>query len=295
MQAKVLDLSFSQIPDPDWVQRRVQEGVVAIFQDVWTGGYASNDILQAVAPVNLRFIREGGAIPCIYTNAAPWRTPRVWYTESLRNAGTMMQDVRRVMVDIEIQAGDNYINPERALEFIQMWERDLPVCTYSADWFVGLWKLLLGDANRVWNGRPYIHARYDGIPDLSVNPPRHPLGPLVGKQYRGSHTIEGVSVDASVMDSSFFKENEMLTAEDIEKIVAEVHGLFEKDTQKTFVRMTGRPEVYILTEDQELVHAVSAEVFSAQEPAWDVTELPKDHSVWKLRTTYPAGVPEELS
>lgn len=218
MQIKALDLSFSSL-DAAWVARRVAEGVDVIFQCCWTGGYANNDQLRQVAEPNLRAIREGGAMPAPYTNAAPWRTPQVWYEETLRNAGAEMQHARLVLVDIEIADGDLYIVPELALEFIEKWEADgFPTWTYSADWFVGLWKLLLGDANRVNMGRPYLHARYDGIPDLAVNPPRHPLGPLAGKQYRGSHDIEGVTVDASVTDSSFFTEEDVLTQEEHDQL-----------------------------------------------------------------------------
>lgn len=295
MQQSVLDLSFSSIPNPGWVERRVAEGVVAIWQDVWTGGYASNDLLRAVAATNLRFIREGGASPCIYANASPWRTPQTWHNESVRNAGTEYQYVKYVMVDIEIAEDRNPIRPELVREFINLFRADGKiVCTYSADWYVGWWKLQLGDVNAVWLGEPYMHARYDGIADLAVRPPVHPLGPLAGKQYLNSHTVEGVSVDTSVMDSSFFEEEDMsypIPQDEIDRIAKAVHDLMERDTQRTYVRMIGRPEVFELSEDQRLTHAVSGDVFGVQEPSWDVQDLPPEHDIWNLRTEFPGGNP----
>ena len=199
-QGRVYDLSFFRIPDPGWVARRVAEGVELFIQDVWTGGYANNDSLRTVAEHNLRMIREGGGRAAIYTNAAPWRTPQLWFEESVRNAGAEITHVNLVVIDLEIAEDNLYINPDDVLAFIKLWEdAGFVVWTYSGDWYVGFWKLLLGDANRVNFGKPYWHARYDGIADLMVNPPRHPLGPLAGKQY-GWTDIEGGTVDLNVFD-----------------------------------------------------------------------------------------------
>lgn len=67
-----------------------------------------------------------------------------------------------------------------------------------------------------------------------------------------------------------------------------------KNEADVYVRAEGHPEVYRLNEEnQELIHAVNMEVFMAQTP--DPSKvLPKDHSVFKLRTVFPAGVPPEL-
>ncbi len=204
-QGKVLDLAFSEI-DAAWVERRVAEGVEMIVQDIWTGGYANNDRLREVAANNLRAIRHGRARPAVYSNASVWRTPQLWFDESQRNAGSELQYAELVMVDLEIADGDKYIDPDAVWAFIDLWEpARFPAWTYSADWYAGLWKLRLGDASRVNFNKPYVHARYDGIPDLVVNPPRHPLGPLAGKQYAGSLEIEGVSVDLNVWDMDLLR------------------------------------------------------------------------------------------
>lgn len=63
---------------------------------------------------------------------------------------------------------------------------------------------------------------------------------------------------------------------------------------QVFVRPQGRSEVYRFMEDQSLVGVVSGDVFLVEGTWPEVKELPKTHPIWKLRTTYPSGVPAEL-
>lgn len=204
-----LDLSFSRIPDVGWVERRRAEGIKVIFQCVWTGGYASNEDVRAVAASNLSKIRAGGVIPAVYSNAAPWRTPDLWLSESLTNMGVATQYVKHVMVDVEITAYEEprYPTPAAVREFIGMWEsRGYRVCTYSADWYLGRWVTWLGKAADINFGRPYIPAQYDNSPALVT--PRFSMGPLAGKQYRNSHDVEGVTVDSLSVSNDYLNIQE---------------------------------------------------------------------------------------
>jgi len=194
------DVSYSRLTK-EWVAGRVAEGVEIIVQDVWTGGYLNNGTLNALAPGNLRAIREGGAIPAIYANAAIWRTPQIWFDESVKNAGTELQYVKLVVIDIEIKEGNDVIDPALVWEFIKLWEdAGFTVWTYSGDWYVGFWKLQLGNANLVNFNRPYWYAAYDG--KAVIGQPFHPLGPVAGKQY-GWKDEEGVTVDLNVFNSDY--------------------------------------------------------------------------------------------
>lgn len=268
-QGKVLDLSFSRIPDTGWVERRVADGVEMIIQDVWTGGYANNDRLREVAEPNLRMIRQGGATPAIYTNAAPWRTPETWFWESVRNAGAELEHAQHVMVDLEIANGYEVIDPDDVWRFLRMWEdTGRKILTYSGDWYVRLWKAILG-LNSLDFGKPYVHARYDGIPELLVNQPRHPLGPLAGKQY-GWTDIEGVTVDLNVFDMDIFKKE-------------------EADDMPRLVRKEGTSHVYVVT-GAHLESVVSQEV--AGTLGYDLTKvenLPPGHPIWKLPALFGGG------
>lgn len=195
-EARGLDVSYSTLTAA-WVARRVSEGVELIIQDVWTGGYLNNAALKAIAESNLRAIREGGCIPAIYTNAAPWRPTQLWFDESVKNAGAELAHVQLVVIDLEIAEGNNYINPDDVRTFIELWEGiGKTVWTYSGDWYAGFWKTIVGE-RAVDFGKPYWYAKYDGV--ASLGKPTHPLGPIAGKQY-GWTDIEGVTVDLNVFD-----------------------------------------------------------------------------------------------
>ena len=53
---KGLDISFSE-PSAQWWQDRRAEGYEAMVQNLWTGGFASNEGIKAVAANNLRRAR----------------------------------------------------------------------------------------------------------------------------------------------------------------------------------------------------------------------------------------------
>src|SRR3989337_1290427 len=67
---KGLDLSFAK-PPLDWWQRRKAEGYRIAFICLWTGGYAGNAGIKAVAETNLRNARLAGLIVAGYANASP--------------------------------------------------------------------------------------------------------------------------------------------------------------------------------------------------------------------------------
>lgn len=297
-QVKCLDLSFSPIPNVGWVERRKAEGIEAIFQCVWTGGYANNDRLQLVARPNLEKILMGGCIPAVYSNAAPWRLPTLWYNESLRNMGGMEAYVEHAMVDVEISdpnAEYMYPPPAYVQEFIRLWESTgRKVCTYSADWFVRAWKTWLGKAADVDFGRPYVPAKYDNIADYTVNPPVHPLGPVAGKQYKNTHTIEGVQVDALVIDGSFFgiggDEDDMFTDDDRKLLEA-----IRRRVEGHYVKVEGTTAIYKY-DGEKLVHQSFAGLTVGEEnPGFeDIAAYPEDHLIWRTPVYYPAGVPDKM-
>ncbi len=207
---KVLDVAFSRITSA-WAQARLTEGWEVLIQDCWTGGYANNDALRAVAESNLRVWREAGGKTAIYTNAAPWRSPQVWFDETVKNAGSELQHITRVLVDIEIAEGNTVIKPADVRTYIKMWQdAGFTVATYSGDWYVGFWKIAPGQTwvlgSPIDFGVPYWYASYDNVPILGQ--PTHPLGPVVGKQYGGSPPdLDGVTVDFNVFEDSFFKDS----------------------------------------------------------------------------------------
>lgn len=208
---KALDVAFSRI-SPQWCNDRQAEGWRLLIQDVWTGGYANNAGLRAVAEANLRDWRQQGGLTAVYSNAAPggWMydfgrtTPRLWVEESERNAGAELQHCVGSVADFEIADGNLIIYYSDMVEFIDRLEGwGKPAGTYSGDWFVGLMKLRYGDASKVQFGKPYWYARYDNVPIVRPSEVAHPMGPVKAKQYGGSQ-IAGVTVDENVFDDDFF-------------------------------------------------------------------------------------------
>lgn len=205
-QILALDLSTSRLTR-EWVAQQRASGIEVIYQCGWTGGYKVNDQIRAVCQSNLRAIREGGCIPGLYSNANPWYGAAISYMETKANAGPEYANVPLIMIDIEIAEEGNPIRPEQVKAMIGYFQSDSKrIVTYSADWYVGWWKLQLGDANAVYIGEPYVHARYDGDSNILIRPPVHPIGPLAGKQYRGSHDRSGVTVDADALDASLIAQ-----------------------------------------------------------------------------------------
>ena len=226
---KVLDVSFSRI-SPAWAHGRMAEGWELLIQDVWTGGYANNDRLRAIAAANLRDWRGAGGRTAIYSNAAPWRAPQRWFEESLLNAGSEFEHCAGVVIDYEIADGQQLIADEAMVEFIGLWRTTgKPLGTYSGDWFVGMMRARgKGFADP---SLPYWYARYDGIAAINPGEVAHPLGPVLAKQYGGGE-LDGVTVDFNVFDPGFFPEEDDMSLYDskiVDGIKALADGQFVSD------------------------------------------------------------------
>jgi GH25 family lysozyme M1 (1,4-beta-N-acetylmuramidase) len=135
----------------------------------------------------------------------------------------------------------------------------------------------------------------------------------IGWQWRGTTPLFGESVDLNVFDLHWVEarmreaglpgdDNEPggpdmpLSDDDVKRItdaVAErVRNDRERDTSRVYVAHAGY--VYVLTEDQRLVHVVNPTVLTAQDPAWDIQPVGADSPILNLPTVYPAGVPAPL-
>jgi len=201
---KGLDLSFAR-PPLDWWQRRRAEGFEIMFQCLWTGGYAGNDGIRAVAADNLRNARAAGFIVGGYANASPptWWPLATQVMEIRRNAGSEWAALDRVAIDLEI-AG---LTMARAFELADALaaEGKRTDIGYTARWF---WSGHMGNSQdprwlrfKLWN------ANYDWNPDIDFG--AAPYGPwkmtdLVGEQYQGTTQLDGYAVDLNTfIDSAF--------------------------------------------------------------------------------------------
>lgn len=71
---------------------------------------------------------------------------------------------------------------------------DYPHGLYSAAW----WWIPATGNSQLWAGERWWTADYDGVPDLSVFRPFAGITQLAGKQYQGTTSLEGMTVDLSV-------------------------------------------------------------------------------------------------
>jgi len=78
------------------------------------------------------------------------------------------------------------------------------VCIYTGGWFWNSFNLAGQDFSDV----PCWLADYDGNPAMDTAPLAK-LGPVIGKQYKNSHDVGGVTVDANTFADSFLKEDDM--------------------------------------------------------------------------------------
>lgn len=203
---KGIDLSFSRVP-PGWVAKRQAKGFQVFAACLWTGGLAGNDGIKAVAENNLRAFREAGVLYMGYANASPpnWWPLSVQMEHIIENAGAEWGPLRRIAIDLEI-AGLTY---ERALELgdtINGHGKETEIA-YSAAWF---WNGHMGGTTDPrWRQRfPWIWpADYDGDPRVETTRLFGPwtLADVVGKQYQGTTSLDGVQVDLNIFDLDLFK------------------------------------------------------------------------------------------
>lgn len=190
---------------PKWCHDRLAEGWDGIIQGAWSGGFAPPlySTMQKATRQSLRNMRAEGGITCFYTNAAPWRTPQVWFDETMRAVGNEYQDCSRIFVDHELRDGALYTRPENVDEFIRLLRTlGKPVDGYSADWFLNT--QVTAGLRITFDLDAYWYAAYDGQAVLGL-PRRKMCARIGGKQYQGSTTIDGVSCDLNVFDGSLFR------------------------------------------------------------------------------------------
>ncbi len=199
---KGLDLSFSEPPAQWWHDRR-DEGYEVMVQCVWTGGFASNDGIKAVAETNLRNARLAGFRVAAYANASPpdWWPLVTQMTHIRANMGGEWDRVKDVVIDVEIPG----ITKARVMELADGLEAVGKVCDvlYTGRWF---WVGHMGNSkDPAWRRFRLWSAHYDWNPDIDFgNSPYGPwtLAEVIGEQYQGSTNVAGGTVDLNTfMDS----------------------------------------------------------------------------------------------
>ncbi len=200
---KGLDLSFSEPPAQWWHDRR-DEGYEVMVQCVWTGGFASNDGIKAVAETNLRNARLAKFRRAVYANASPpdWWPLVTQMTHIRANMGGEWDRVKDVVVDVEIPG----ITKSRVMELADGLEAVGKVCDvlYTGRWF---WVGHMGNSkDPAWRRFRLWSAHYDWNPDIDFGD--NPYGPwtlaeVIGEQYQGSTNVAGGTVDLNTFKDSW--------------------------------------------------------------------------------------------
>lgn len=198
-----LDISFSKPPAQWWHDRR-SEGYGIAVQDVWTGGFASNDGIKAVAETNLRNARLADFRVAAYANASPpdwW--PLVTQMHHIRaNMGGEWDRVKDVVIDVEIPG----ITKARVMELADGLEAvgKIADVLYTGRWF---WAGHMGNSKDIaWRRFRLWSAHYDWNPDIDFGD--SPYGPwtlaeVIGEQYRGSTNVAGGTIDLNTFKDSW--------------------------------------------------------------------------------------------
>ena len=200
---KGLDISFSR-PSAQWWEDRRAEGYEIAVQDVWTGGFASNDGIKAVAETNLRNARLAGFRVAAYANASPpdWWPLVTQMTHIRANMGGEWDRVKDVVVDVEIPG----ITKDRVMELADGLEAAGKVCDvlYTGRWF---WVGHMGNSQDIaWRRFRLWSAHYDWNPDINFG--ESPYGPwtlseVIGEQYRPSTNVAGGTIDLNTFKDSW--------------------------------------------------------------------------------------------
>jgi len=203
---KGLDISFSE-PSQQWWEDRRAEGLEVMVQNLWTGGFASNAGILAVAATNLQRARLAGFRIAGYANASPpdWWSLNIQMGNIRLNAGAEWGNISDVVIDAEIPG----ITEARVMELADGLDATGKVVDvlYTAHWF---WTGHMGNsASIAWRRFRLWPADYDG--DATIDFPR-PFGPwkladLVGKQYAGTTRIDGHDVDLNTFEDSWLEDD----------------------------------------------------------------------------------------
>ncbi|KKL07341.1 hypothetical protein LCGC14_2586990, partial [marine sediment metagenome] len=238
---KGLDISFSK-PSAQWWKDRRAEGFEIAVQNVWTGGFASNDGLKAVAETNLRNARLAGFRVAAYANASPpdWWPLVTQMTHIRANMGGEWDRVKDVVIDVEIPG----ITKARVMELVDGLEAVGKVADvlYTGRWF---WVGNMGNSKDIaWRRFRLWSAHYDWNPDIDFGD--NPYGPwtlaeVIGEQYQGSTNLEGGTIDLNTFNDSWMappiEEDSMTEAEKaaFDKLVGRVVDLEARPAVRKFV------------------------------------------------------------
>jgi len=203
---RALDLSFSAA-SLAWCQARKAEGWELLIADLWTGVST-----PAPARANLANARQAGMLTAGYTvvNNLSGITA---INKAATAAGPEWDHLSFVSVDVEVPTTPAIIR--EAVDGLRA--QGKLVCIYSANWF---WKSLDLSGHDFSDVASWL-ADYDGNPAIDT-PPLNKLGPVIGKQYKNSHDIGGVTVDANAFDDAFIKEEDMATLAELEAALAQL-------------------------------------------------------------------------
>jgi len=216
---KALDLSFSSA-SLAWCQARKAEGWALLVQDLWTGVSTPSP-----ARTNLVNARQAGMLTAGYTvvNNLSGITA---INKAATAAGPEWEHLSFVSVDVEVATTAAIVR--QAIDGLRA--QGKLVCIYTGGWFWNSFIQQGGDFSDV----PSWLADYDGNSTMDTARLAK-LGPVCGKQYRGSHDLGGVTVDANTFDDGFMavlatpapaiEEEDMPTQAEFDALKAEVARL----------------------------------------------------------------------
>lgn len=302
--------------DRAWCDGVKADGWGGLIQGAFSGGMAEPlfPTMQTECENSLRNARAAGLLTAAYTNASPWYSVDQCIQWTLDAIGDELDNLSFLVVDHELQGSDvqyaGYYAGRPTDEWMDEFITKLkalgkPLIGYSGDWFNGMRKahgykwqwpeLLFG----------YWHARYDGVPDVKVWPPLHPMHALViGKQFTGSTIIRGKTVDQNEFDQvwidSLTQEEDDMSSEEYKELKADIDRL--KQLSENYIVFKGHSPVYrqsghmlIHVEDPAQMRALA---HLAKGEGWGhlirvVSKTDPDWQAYKDMTTVYQKVPEK--
>lgn len=203
--------------DRAWCRAVKADGWGGLVQGAFSGGLAKPlyPEMRDHCEEALRNARLEGMVTGAYTNAAPWRSPQFWFDKTVEHIGAELEHLSFLVVDHELHEGARPTD-EDMREFIRLLKTlGKPLIGYSADWFLGMRAAHGFQTRFALDG--YWYAHYDRDPTLGT--PAWPMAPrIVGKQYRGSTTIQGKTVDLNEFDDAWIAEIALAEEDDMGNI-----------------------------------------------------------------------------
>ena len=187
---KALDLSFSSASIA-WCQAQKVAGWALLIQNLWTGVSTPSP-----ARANLANAWQAGMLTAGYTvvNNLSGVTA---INKAATAAGPEWAHLAFVSVDVEVTTTAAIVR--EAVDGLRA--QGKKVCIYTGGWFWNRFNLAGHDFSDV----PCWLADYDGNSAMDTAPLAK-LGPVIGKQYKNSHDLGGVTVDANTFNASFIQE-----------------------------------------------------------------------------------------